>query len=225
MAPTVSAVVPVYNGARFLPFALHSILGQSHPISEILIVDDGSTDDLQAVLSQYRSLCPGIRCVTQDNAGAAVARNSGAALASGEFLAFLDADDLWLEDKTAAQLAALAADPALDAVFGHAEQFAEPGMEQRIASQLRIMPAEMPSAMLIRKHSFERVGPYPALRIGEPIAWLAQARARGLRSEILPSVVYRRRVHANNTTLQANARAHYLSAVRAALSFSKTKES
>lgn len=219
MTATVSAIIPVYNGTRFLPAALDSIFSQSHRITEVLVIDDGSTDDLQAVLAGY----PSVRCVTQPNSGAAVARNHGARLASGELLAFLDSDDLWLPDKTARQLSRFSEQPELDAVFGHAEQFAEPDQAQRLAAHLRVMPAELPSAMLIRKRSFERIGPYPDLRIGEPIAWMAQARARGLRSELLTGVVYRRRIHASNTTLQGSARSQYLAAVRAALAHSRSK--
>ena len=95
--PTVSVIVPAYNAARFIEGAIDSVLAQSYTDFELLIVNDGSTDDTLARCERYSD--PRIRIVKQDNRGLAGARNSGVREACGEYLAFLDADDLWRNDK------------------------------------------------------------------------------------------------------------------------------
>lgn len=102
--PVVSVIVPTYNSARYLSQALDSVLSQTYQDYEIIVVDDGSTDDTQVVLSKYRDV---IRCLSQSNAGSSVARNVGAAVATGRYIAFLDADDRLAPDKLALQVPAL----------------------------------------------------------------------------------------------------------------------
>jgi tetratricopeptide (TPR) repeat protein len=89
----VSLIVPVYNGEAFIAEAIDSVLAQTYPHWELIVVDDGSTDGTSAVLSRFAD--GRIRCIHQANQGLAAARNAGICLARGEFLAFLDADDLW----------------------------------------------------------------------------------------------------------------------------------
>ena len=98
---TISVVIPCYNGGRFLPETVRTVLAQTAPIHEILIVDDGSTDDSLAIARQL----PGpIRVIAQSNQGESVARNVGIDEAQGDWIALLDADDLWTADKIASQL-------------------------------------------------------------------------------------------------------------------------
>lgn len=92
----VSVIIPVYNGERYLRTAIESVLAQNVCPIEIIVVDDGSTDASQTVAREFM---PMVQVITQSNRGASVARNRGVALAHGEILAFLDADDLWLADK------------------------------------------------------------------------------------------------------------------------------
>jgi glycosyltransferase involved in cell wall biosynthesis len=99
--PTVSTIIPVYNGAAFLRQAVDSVLAQRQVSGELIVIDDGSTDDTWRVLESYSDA---LRKERQANGGVGKARNLGARLASGEWLAFLDADDAWLPDKLAKQL-------------------------------------------------------------------------------------------------------------------------
>lgn len=92
----LSVIVPVYNAARFLPQCLDSLLGQTYMNLEIICVDDGSTDDSLAVLKEYAAKDERIKVMHQENAGVSAARNRGLALATGELITFVDADD-WLE--------------------------------------------------------------------------------------------------------------------------------
>jgi heptose III glucuronosyltransferase len=92
--PIVSVVVPAYNAAPYLGACLDSLLAQTQPDLEIIVVDDGSTDETPAILSAYASRCSHLRVVTQDNRGVSVARNVGLAVARGDFVAYVDSDDV-----------------------------------------------------------------------------------------------------------------------------------
>lgn len=92
-----SVILPTYNSACFLKQAIDSVLAQQEKDWELIVVDDGSTDETQQVLEEYRSW-PRVRIIKQSNQGASVARNCGITVAEGEYITFLDADDLWRED-------------------------------------------------------------------------------------------------------------------------------
>lgn len=113
MLPSASVVVPTYNHAHFLATALQTVLTQTVSVREVIVVDDGSTDNTAEVLAQFGGR---IHTISQKNRGVAAARNVGAAAASGEILAFLDADDLWLPRKLECQLGYLRQDPSLGLV-------------------------------------------------------------------------------------------------------------
>ncbi|MEB3212954.1 MAG: glycosyltransferase [Leptolyngbyaceae bacterium] len=99
--PRVSVVIPTYNCDRYLPEAIDSVLSQSYPDYEVLVIDDGSTDRTAEILDGYGDR---LRAIHQTNQGVAIARNHGIQLARGEFIAFLDADDVWLPHKLDAQV-------------------------------------------------------------------------------------------------------------------------
>src|SRR5512139_2667017 len=107
-APTVSVVVPAYNAAWCVRKAVDSVLAQDFRDFELIVVNDGSTDDTLAVLRGYGDA---IRVVDQRNGGMSNARNAGIRAARGEFLAFLDSDDWWLPGKLGRQVALLRARP------------------------------------------------------------------------------------------------------------------
>jgi len=129
--PLVSVVIPSYNGAATLAATLDSVLGQTYPRIEIIVVDDGSVDDTSAVLGRYGARVRGIR---QSNGGLAAARNTGCAAAAGEFVALLDADDLCEPERIGAQALFMSAHPdvvlsgtefsSFDETGVHAQRFA-----------------------------------------------------------------------------------------------------
>ncbi|MDM5176047.1 glycosyltransferase [Massilia sp. DJPM01] len=106
--PLVSVVIPCYNAQRYIGATIASVLAQKEVALEIIVVDDGSRDGSVALV---RKGFPAVRVVEQANAGVAAARNAGIAAARGEWIAFIDADDIWLPGKLAAQLARMAALP------------------------------------------------------------------------------------------------------------------
>lgn len=205
--PPISVIIPVYNGERYLAAAIESVLAQSAPPTEILIVDDGSTDASLAVAQRY---APQVHCYALPHGGPGAARNQGAMLAQGHYLAFLDADDLWLPDKLKRQSAYLQEHPETDMVFGQVEQFISPEVP---AAQQPALPAQPlmtgmhVGAMLIRRSSFNQVGPFATTwTIGEFIDWYGRAQMMGLQAATLPMVVMRRRLHTTNLTRRTQDR-------------------
>jgi glycosyltransferase involved in cell wall biosynthesis len=110
---TISVIIPTWNRAREVCNAIDSALGQTLPPLEVIVVDDGSTDETPKVLARYGD---GIRVVRQNNQGVAAARNAGIAVARGELVAFLDSDDIWQPRKLELQAARFDTDPGLGLV-------------------------------------------------------------------------------------------------------------
>jgi glycosyltransferase involved in cell wall biosynthesis len=219
MNPLVSVIVPVYNGEKFLAEALDSVAAQDYAPLDVLVVDDGSTDTT-AQIAQAR---PAVRYLHQANQGNGAAKNTGLAAAAGDFIAFLDADDVWLPGKLRAQMDALLAHPETGFVLCKMEHFLEPGAQWPAAfneAHYRGQPtAYLPSALLARRAVFERVGSFdPAIRISNDSDWFFRARDAGVTLEVLPQVWLRRRIHPGNVSQQAEAvSAELLKLVRASL--------
>jgi glycosyltransferase involved in cell wall biosynthesis len=113
----ISVIIPCYNTGRYLAEAISSALAQTLPAHEIIVVDDGSTDDTRRVVESFRD--SGVRYFYQENRGLSAARNAGVQLATGDFLAFLDADDLFMHDKLETQSRFLEANPEVGLVGAH----------------------------------------------------------------------------------------------------------
>lgn len=113
-APLVSCVIASYNRPDYVRDAIQSALDQTYPNLEIIVVDDGSTDDTPRVLASYGSK---IRVVRQENSGTAAARNAGIAISKGKYLAWLDSDDAWLPQKIADQVAVAERHPEIGVVY------------------------------------------------------------------------------------------------------------
>ena len=201
----ITVIVPVFNGERYLKEAVESIIAQTYRPLAVVVVDDGSTDgtpDVANALSvESISVC--IRYEKQANLGAAAARNRGVERASGGFLAFLDADDIWAPNKLSLQMVALEENPDLDAVFGHMQQFISPELDETTKLTLRCPTDPMPGythcSMLIRREAFMRVGMFETdWHLGEFVAWYLKAIENNLHSKMLPDVVLRRRLHDRN---------------------------
>jgi glycosyltransferase involved in cell wall biosynthesis len=203
----VSVIIPVYNGDRYLAEAIESVLAQTYRPIQSIVVDDGSTDGSARVAERFAD---SIHYCFQENSGTSAARNRGVDLASGAFLAFLDADDLWTVDKLALQMAAFDADPELDVVFGHVQQFYSPELDastrERIRCPVEAMPGYLPGTMLIRRASFLRVGPFETDRqLTDATAWYARLLEQGVEALMLADVVLRRRLHGDNKGLREQA--------------------
>ncbi len=216
----VSVIIPVYNCERYLSEAVGSVLAQTYGDFEAIVVDDGSTDGSPGIAKGFSG---DVRYVHQPRSGAAAARNNGAALARGSYIAFLDADDLWMRDKLALQMSVFRDDPGLDMVFGHIQQFHSPDLDEDMKRKIWCPPEKMPGyiagAMLVRKASFQRAGYFAsAWKMGEFIDWYARAVEEGLRSVMLSEVVMKRRLHADNMGVrERGSRTEFLRILKASL--------
>ncbi|MBE9060365.1 glycosyltransferase family A protein [cf. Phormidesmis sp. LEGE 11477] len=196
----VSVIIPAYNNGCYLAEAIDSVLAQDYQPFEIIVVDDGSTDQTAAIAQRYG---PAVTYVFQENSGTSVARNRGVELAKGNMLAFLDADDYWASDKLSQQVAVLSSHLELEAVFGLVEQFRSAELTEIEQRQISCPPSPMagylPSAMLITKAAFSRIGLFdPSKRMSEFVDWYAHATEAKLRSHMLPTLVAYRRLHLGN---------------------------
>lgn len=196
----VSAVIPVRDGARYLAAALDSVLEQTLPPHEVVVVDDGSLDATPAVIASYGDRIRGIR---QPRLGNASALNRGIAATSCEYVAFLDADDSWTPEKLALQLRLLEDDESIDAVFGLVQQFLSDDADQSLAGKVVIPSAPQrgiaKTAMLIRRRVLDQVGAFDESRSnGDFTDWYARALEHGLTSRVPQVVVAHRRIHGAN---------------------------
>jgi glycosyltransferase involved in cell wall biosynthesis len=179
MMPLVSVVIATYNTGRFLPETLDSVLAQTYRHYEIIVVDDGSTDDTLVRIQTYLS---NIRFVQRAHRGLAAARNAGLQMATGDYIALLDADDLWLPDKLAVQVEIARREPASGMIACDGEEFgtamSRPFLLYRdVATALhaaphrevtgnfhrafiRFVPIRCPAQTLIPRSVVEAIGPF-----------------------------------------------------------------
>jgi len=231
--PLVSAVIPVYNGERYLREAIESALSQDYPKLEVVVIDDGSSDGSAGITQSYAGLAHAslarhpLRYHHQDNAGLSAAQNAGVQHARGEFIAFLDCDDVWTPGKISLQMETFSTQPELDMVFGHVEQFVSPELLQdtqgetpgEVQNDAAIMPGYSTGTLLARRDVFQRAGLFSSeFRLGEFLDWYARATDAGLRSAMLAPVLLRRRIHQHNMGVRdRDKRSDYLRVFKASL--------
>ena len=167
--PTVSVVIPVHNGGQFLNQALDSVFAQTFRDYEVICVDDGSTDASIAVIGEYSKR---VTLVRQANAGPSAARNAGVERATGRYVAFLDADDLWYPEKLRRQLAVIEWDHNVVLAHCNYDRSDIEGKIVKYGAALKERASSLssplgrligeghvpPSAMLVRREVFESVG-------------------------------------------------------------------
>jgi len=197
---SISAIIPVYNGERYLAETLRSVLAQTCQPLEVILIDDGSTDGSAGIA---KSFGPVIRYYYQPNRGTAAALNHGIERARGEYFAFLGADDLWMENKNELQMACFHANPHADIVTGHVRQFYSPEMDKTEREKIRctddLLPGHVIPAMLISRDALCRVGLFePQWVVGAEMSWYLRAMEKELTMIVLPDLVLLRRIHTRN---------------------------
>ncbi len=198
--PLVSVIIPVFNGEHFIRDAVESIISQNYPALELIIVNDGSTDKTEEVILQIPY---DIRYFKQDNAGPASARNRGIRDASGEFIAFLDVDDLWPDNNLNFLIDELLQDPKTEVIHGYAQVMENNPKSKNyeyIGSPKESFPYYI-GAAIYRRSVFEKVGLFDAtLRFGEDQDWFNRARELNIRIKRIESVTLLVRRHGQNIT-------------------------
>ena len=165
----VSLIIPAYNAGRYLNETISSVLAQTYHAIEVIIIDDGSTDDTATVLAQYKNK-PRVRVIRQENKGVAAARNTALRVAKGEFIALLDADDIFLPNKIERQVAYLKSHPACDVCYCNILHFydGEPEktfqLQQNYYSGVEVLPHLVrsffinPLSVVMRRSAVDRIG-------------------------------------------------------------------
>ena len=215
-SPLVSVVIPAYNAERFLSEAIESVLAQTYSPVELVVVDDGSMDRTAEVAAAYGEA----KVITQENRGPSAARNRGAAIARGAFLAFHDSDDAMTPDKLAVQVGQMLDNPSIGCVLAEQELLVEPGAElpfgvegTKVPTVMPPRPPELadepmvhPMTMVVRRETFEQIGGFDeSMRAAEDFDWMLRASEEGVEIARLSNVLLRRRVHAASLTQDAAA--------------------
>ena len=203
MSPRVSVLIPCYNAAQYLEAALNSVLAQTYTDYEIIVVDDGSTDDTAQVAARY----PQVRYIRQEHRGVSAARNTALAQAQGRLIAYLDADDLWLPDKLEKQVNYLNSHPDCQVVYTQVQNFfdGDPDtMSQRQRQLLNANTDQNVASACIRRELYDVHGMYREdLSYGEDTHWVLRVCAAGVdMKHYIPEKLYRRRIHDRNISLR-----------------------
>ncbi len=197
----ISVIIPVYNGELYLKDAIDSVLSQTLPPQELILVDDGSDDATMSIANEYDDR---IKYIRKEHSGIGHTMNVGIQCARCRHIAFLDADDLWVKEKLALQMKAFQSHQ-VDMVFGYMKQFISPDLSEREQSKIKIpspvMPGYSAGTLLIKKDTFLSVGLFPTeFQFGIFIEWFSRAKDMELSSLMLPNVLTMRRIHRNNMT-------------------------
>ena len=235
--PTISVVIPCYNAERYVSATLSSVFAQDWPSLEVIVVDDGSADDsVRLIEASY----PEARLVRQANGGVASARNAGIGCATGEFIAFVDADDYWLPGKLRTQWELLQANPNARMAYGawvvweSSEPTPAPGYLATVDSiatqrdkwtgatgwiypELLLDCEVWTSTVIAHRSLFEEVGVFDTgLRIGEDYdLWLRASRVTEILRVDRPTALYR--MHVSNITRKLPARNYQAEVIRKAV--------
>ena len=205
-----STIITAYNYARFLPAAIESVLAQTLLPGEIVVVDDGSTDNTREIVARYAT--SGVRYLYKQNGGAGSARNHGILHTSGDLIAFLDGDDRWLPDKLALQVSHIEQNPGVGLVTGSEWQVYEAGEQPYLLrrpplSSHSIYPSILventvgnPSLTLIRRECFNTVGLFDkSMPLGQDWdMWIKIAHRYPIGSIAAPLILFTR--HATSLT-------------------------
>jgi len=201
---SISVIIPVYNRCQFLHEALDSVARQQYQPLEILIVDDGSTDDVEKCVLEYSESIRYVRRAR--HLGAAAARNAGIQHARGDSIAFLDNDDVWTPTHLSQLAGCLEADPAIQIAQGRLRNFRDSGDGARFWCSPPYYLASLPSA-IYRRQVFETVGPLDeSLKFGEDCDFFMRCWERNIEKAKVDhlSLLYRR--HPHNMTARKNLR-------------------
>ena len=203
----VSVIIPVHNGERYLADAIESVLAQTYRPIQLIVVDDGSDDGTAEIATSFRE----VRYIYQTNQGHAAAMNAGIRAVRGEFVAFLDADDLWTPNKLSVQINYLQKHPDVGCVIAKMQNFVEPGTgpPSRMTRDLALTEyaALQVGALVARRTVFEQIGGFDTTyEHAKDVDWFVRAREAGIVMAILPEILLHRRLHGSNRSYHTQAR-------------------
>jgi glycosyltransferase involved in cell wall biosynthesis len=207
----LSVIIPAYNGAAFLAEAVESIYQQNYHPLEIIIVDDGSTDDTARIAASFKD---DVRYIDQPHSGRpAAGRNRGVKEAAGEIIGFLDQDDLWPANKLALQIPPLLNDASLDVILGHTQMLhlsSQVNGNRKFEATSKPVNYMLLSSALFKRPVFEKVGFFDEslTYFGDDLDWFIRAREQGVSVRQLEEVTLFWRIHETNTSHTQPIRDH-----------------
>jgi glycosyltransferase involved in cell wall biosynthesis len=198
-SPTVSVIIAVKNAARYLSQCLDSVAAQTFNCYETLVIDGRSTDDTEAIARSYDK----VSFFQQSGTGFANAWNCGLRQARGEFMTFIDSDDVWVPHKLACQIELLRGDPRLDAAIGKVRFVLEPGERPPRGFQAKVLGqnyvGHVPGVLMARRRLFERLGEWnEGFVVTNDVDWFAKLKDSGLPVGVVDDVLLHKRVHSRN---------------------------
>lgn len=196
---SVSVIIPVYNGARWLAESINSALNQGDLVTDVFVVDDGSTDGSAALAQSHQD--DRVRVVSKANGGAASARNVGLELARTPYIAFLDADDLWRPQKLTRQLRLFEQDESLGVVTSLMQNFWIAGLEKEAEINLNLRKPQpgVASTFVARRTVFEQCGQLDVEYRNRDIQeWIVRVKRHGWTHGLVEEVLVDRRIHDAN---------------------------
>ena len=225
----ITVVMPIRNGSNYLEDALQSVLQQEHPVEEILIVNDGSTDETPTLLERLEREIPQVHILKGPERGPGPARNVGIQAARGNIIAFIDADDLWPADKLELQIGRLNAEPAVDVVSGYVSYFDTQASDKLApAENSRVENNLVPvfGAFVFRKNVFDRIGLIDeSQRFGEDVDFNFRLRESNIPLATLsvPTLYYRQHMESMTSVESAAEKRDFLNAIRKSLGRRRAK--
>lgn len=207
MQPSIDVIIPFYNSKKYILEAIKSVYNQDYKNINIIAVDDGSTDNTIDIINKtYKN----VNIIKQSNQGPAIARNNGILSSNGEYLSFLDSDDLWSKNKIEIQMKFLNNNTDIKMVSGLVEEFHDKDVITRNYNKEK---AYTIGSILIKRDDFFRVGLFNNFLFGEFIDWISRYKSLGLKEYVINETVLYRRLHDKNTTLIAKDKKDYLKVV------------
>jgi glycosyltransferase involved in cell wall biosynthesis len=222
MTALISCIVPAFNSGKYIIDTLDSIFAQTYPAIEVIVVDDGSTDGTREIVRAYPQK---VKLLMQNDSGPAETRNAGLQSAAGSFIAFLDADDLWVPEKLSKQMSHFENDPALDLCVSHAQMFWPKHLEAEVEKYQNYMrsgpiPGYATTTLLAKRYVFDKIGLFDShYWFGDATDWFLRAKEAGLKFEMVPEVLTLHRMHETNLTRRRSkaSRDEFLAIVKASL--------
>ena len=206
ITPLISVILPVYNSEKYLREALNSVFNQHYTPLEIIIVDDGSTDGTSQIVKEYRGK---VQYYYQQNEGPASARNLGIQKANGDFITFIDADDLWPDDKLMNQMRCFEKYPETEIVQGLVERvdISKPNKPDESEVEEQLFIHSNLGAMIIRRAVFDKIGMFDRnLTYHSDTDFWFRARESGIKILVDNKIALIYRIHGSNHTTGKNTK-------------------